>query len=219
MPEGVEQETLSRQQGSMRSFVLSSPQILEPVLLFCTHALNMHDTRCCSIITRVIRSILAEFVPTADTHTAATIREFISTDVLKACITSVHEPYFVDMQKDLAQLISTIWILYGPTTTAPRSIMLSLPGMTEARVAATEEALRRSSSSRQQKALVLDFLEGVRGVRISEQGRISGTTASRRKERSAMQERYMTMELEGQQGGKIDDNSGPDLTGVADMFS
>lgn len=178
----------------------------------------MHDTRCCSIITRVIRSTLGEFVPAIDTPTAASIREFISTDVLKACVTSVHDPYFVDMQKELAQLISTIWTLYGPTTSTPRSIMLSLPGMTEAKVMHTEEALLRSSSSRQQKALVLDFLEGVRGVRISEQGRISGP-ATRRKERSMIQERYMKMELEGQGNGKIDINNGPDLTGIADMFS
>ncbi|EAS28945.3 exportin-5 [Coccidioides immitis RS] len=203
----------------MRTFILSTPQILEPVVVFCTHALRIHDTRSCSIITRVLRSILSSFLPTVDTPTAASIREFISTQVLKACITSVHEPYFVDMQKDLAQLIASIWILYGPRSPTPRSVMLSLPGITEARAIAAEEALMKSSSTRIQKAVVLDFLEGLRGVSISEQGKIGGARAGRRKERSIMQARYMTTEMEGQEGGKVDINNGPDLTGVADMFS
>ncbi|KAK2745216.1 hypothetical protein FQN55_006341 [Onygenales sp. PD_40] len=207
---------------SIRNFILSSPQILEPIILFCTHALRMHDTRCCTIITRVIRSILEAFVPTSntpDTPTAASIREFISNDILKACITSVHEPYFVDMQKDLAQLIAHIWLLYGTLTDTPRNIMLSLPGMSEAKVVATHEAMLRSSSTRQQRALVLDLLEGLRGVSISEQGRIAGPAHARRKGRSTFQERYMTTQMEGQEGGKVDVNNGPDLTGVADMFS
>ncbi|KAK2803210.1 hypothetical protein FQN50_007077 [Emmonsiellopsis sp. PD_5] len=207
---------------SIRNFILSSPQILEPIILFCTHALRMHDTRCCTIITRVIRSVLEAFVPTSnnpDTPTAASIREFISNDILKACITSVHEPYFVDMQKDLAQLIAHIWLLYGTLTDTPRNIMLSLPGMSEAKVVATHEAMMRSSSTRQQRALVLDLLEGLRGVSISEQGRIAGPAHARRKGRSTFQERYMTTQMEGQEGGKVDVNNGPDLTGVADMFS
>lgn len=204
---------------SLRNFILASPQILEPVILFCTHALRMHDTRSCSIITRVLRSILPSFLPSIDNPTASTIREFIGSDVLKACITSVHEPYFVDLQKELAQLIASIWLTYGPHSNTPRSVMLSLPGMTETKVISAEQALTRATASRQQKAVVLDFLEGLRGVSISEQGKIGGARSSRKKERSAMQAKYMTTEMEGQEGGKVDINNGPDLTGVADMFS
>ncbi|KAJ9237889.1 hypothetical protein DTO169E5_5060 [Paecilomyces variotii] len=203
---------------SIRHFVLSSTPILEPVILFCTHALRMRDTRCCSIITRVIRSILQDFAPPLNSPTAVTIREFICSEVLTACITSVHEPYFVDMQKDLAQLIASIWLLYGSSSQTPRAVMLSLPGMTEQRVASTEAALIRSTSARQQRALVLDLLEGLRGVSISEQGKIFGTREDRRKARSAMQERYMTNEMDGQQNTKVNIDDGPDLSGVADMF-
>lgn len=91
--------------------------------------------------------------------------------------------------------------------------------MSASRVAATEDALMRSSSTRQQKALVLDLLEGLRGVSISEQGRISGRPEDRRKARSAMQARYMMVEMEGQESGKVDTNNGPDLSGIAAMFS
>jgi exportin-5 len=34
-----------------------------------------------------------------------------------------------------------------------------------------------------------------------------------------MQARYMTVEMEGQERGKADIDNGPDLSGVADMFS
>lgn len=125
------------------------------------------------------------------------------------------------MQKDLAQLISSIWVLYGPSTATPHSVMLSLPGMNEHRVSQTEAALLRSTSARQQRALILDLLEGLRGVSVSEQGKILGSREDRRKARSAMQERYMTTtnaEMEGQQQSRVDIDDGPDLGGLADMF-
>lgn len=204
---------------SIRYFVISSAEIFEPLMLFCTHALRMRDTRSCSIITRVIRSILPDFAPPYNNQNTQTIREFISTEVLKACITSVHEPYFVDMQKDLAQLIASIWVLYGPETGTPRSIFLTLPGITEEKVLQTESQLQRCGSPRQQRALVLELLEPLRGVSIAEQGKILGSREERRKIRSALQERYMTNEMEAQQSNpRVDINDGPDLSGVADMF-
>lgn len=204
---------------SIRHFVLSSPGIFEPIMLFCTHALRMRDTRCCSIITRVVRSILPDFAPPNDSPTTVTIREFISTDVLKACITSVHESYFVDMQKDLALLIASIWVLYGGASPTPRSVLLSLPGITEEMVAQTESSLQRCVSPRQQRALILELLEPLRGVSIAEQGKILGSREERRKARTALQERYMTTEMETQhENNRVNINDGPDLSGVADMF-
>ncbi|KAJ5111277.1 hypothetical protein N7532_001812 [Penicillium argentinense] len=181
---------------SIRNFVLSSPEIFEPVMLFCTHALSMRDTRCCSIITR-----------------------FICTEVLKAGITSVHEPYFVDMQKDLAQLIASIWVLYGYASETPRSVLLSLPGISESQVAQTEDALRRSSAPRQQRALVLDLLEPLRGISITEQGKIMKSREERRKFLTALQEKYRALPMETEnENHRVDINDGPDLSGVADMF-
>ncbi|KAJ5475488.1 hypothetical protein N7539_007775 [Penicillium diatomitis] len=204
---------------SIRHFVLSSPEIFEPVMLFCTHALRMRDTRCCSIITRVVRSILADFAPPHNSPTIATIREFICTDVLQACISSVHESYFVDMQKDLAQLIASIWVLYGVCSETPRLVFLSLPGITPEKVSHTEVSLQRCTSPRQQRALVLELLEPLRGVSIAEQGKILGSREERRKARTAIQNRYLTNEMETQQEvQRVDINDGPDLSGVADMF-
>jgi exportin-5 len=67
--------------------------------------------------------------------------------------------------------------------------------------------------------LVLELLESLRGVSIAEQGKILGSREDRRKARSALQERYMTNEMETQQTNhRVDINDGPDLSGVADMF-
>lgn len=46
---------------SVRSLIISSPNVLEALILFCTHALRMHDYRCCGIITRVLRHLIPEF--------------------------------------------------------------------------------------------------------------------------------------------------------------
>jgi exportin-5 len=196
----------------MRLFVLSNPTILEPLILFCTHALRMRDSRSCVVIARVIRSVLPHF-NSAD-PAAASVREFMSTEVLKACITSVHEPYFVDLQKDLAQVIATIWVLYGDKTETPKSIILSLPGITPEKVEKSWAKMARASSGRQQRAIILDLLEGLRGVSISEQGKIERRDP--RKVRSEMQQRFMKVDKvkKDEVGG-----DGPDLGDVADMFA
>lgn len=122
------------------------------------------------------------------------------------------------MQKDLASLIASIWVLYGSSSPTPRTVMLSLPGIDPQRVAYAENALLRSNSARQQRALILELLEGLRGVSIAEQGKILDSRVERRKTRSALQEKYMKNEMDGQQTTKVDINDGPDLGGIADMF-
>ena len=66
---------------TMREFILSSDVVLEPLILFCLHALRMRDSRCCGIIIRVFRSIVHEFQGDRQD-----IREFICREVLKQAI-------------------------------------------------------------------------------------------------------------------------------------
>ena len=171
----------------------------------------MRDTRSCSFITRVLRSLIPEFVGTDPIE--IDVREFISTEVLKACITSLHDPYFVDLQKDLAQLIASIVIAYNPWTETPKHILLSLPSMSaEAVDRAIRHLARSHSNGRQQRAIVLDLLEGLRGVSVSEQGKIAKPDPKRI--RSAMQEKYMTVDMETNRKKE----ESPDLAGIANMF-
>ena len=196
--------------------MLETPEVFKAVILFCTHALAMHDGRACSLITRVLRTIIGDFTSMSPIGTE--IREFISTEVFKACITSLHDPYFVDVQSDLATLIASILGHYNQLTETPRRILVSLPGLTEEDVA---QALQRLVTARdakhggkQQRAIVLQLLEGLRGVSVSEQGRFPKPES--KKARTAMQERYMAVEAPA---NAVQREKSPDLGGVADMFA
>ncbi|KAF7876418.1 hypothetical protein EAF04_001510 [Stromatinia cepivora] len=201
---------------SMRTFCLTSSAILESLLLFLTHAVRMRDTRCCSVVLRVFRSIVPEFASGNESPLASSIREFISTEVLKAAISSLNEPYFVELQKDLAHLIASILVYYAPATGTPKQILLSLPGIQEKAVDKCIETLgRHGGQQRSQRALVLDLLKDLKGVSISEQGRISKSASVVRKERSKMQEAFMRGPVEGDKKIKSEID---DLEGVAGLF-
>lgn len=210
LEDGIDEPT-EKTADSIRAFVLDTPEILKPVIVFCTHALHMRDTRSCSYVTRILRSLVPEFDGTSEV--AVEVREFISTEVLKASITSLHNSYFVDLQKDLAQLIAVIVITYSGMTQTPRNILLSLPSMTSEKVDhALHKVLKARQSSRQQRAYILDLLAGLRGISVSEQGRIARPDT--KKMRTAMQERYMRTDPQSETRKQVS----PDLEGVDSIF-
>ncbi|KAF1824955.1 uncharacterized protein K489DRAFT_368174 [Dissoconium aciculare CBS 342.82] len=208
---------------SVTSMVLSDPSILEPLILFCTHALRMQDTRCCQMICKIFRSIIPQFA--SPNHTsitevvAAQVGDFICTEVLKACISSLNEPYFVDMQKDLAMLITQIIVLYSPRSQRPREVIASLPSMDPNAVDSTIRTLLSSSakSERNQRSMVLQLLERVRGVSIHEAGKIDRRkelAAAKKGRRSSVPQQYMKVE----QKAGIDHGDEAGLDGVAGLF-
>lgn len=202
----------------MRKFCLTNLTILEPLLLFLTHAIRMRDSRCAGVVLRVFRSLIPDFAAGLDSAHSSQIREYISSDVLKACISSLNEPYFVDLHKDLAQLIASILIYYSPVTNTPRQILLSLPGIEERSAdKCIEYIMRQGMQPRQQRALVLDLLRDLKGISISEQGRISKTVSTARKERSKMQQEFMKAEP-AQTQPKPNSGAIEGLEGVAGMF-
>ena len=195
----------------MRTLVLSEASILEPLILFCTHALRMRDSRCCTLICRILRSILPTF--TTSDAPAPQVRNFINTQVLKACITSLNEPYFVDVQRDLANLIANILATYSPLENTARDVLLELPDMSATKVDTAIERIVGTASERTQRVLVLELLEGVRGVSIHEAGKID--RRDHKAKRSAMQQQYMEVEQKPA-GGKREQS--PKLEGMAEMF-
>ena len=74
------------------------------------------------------------------------------------------------------------------------------------------QLFKAKHNHRQQRALILDLLQKLRGVSINEQGRIARPDP--KKVRSAMQERYMTVDVQGD--GKREPT--PELGGIAEMF-
>ncbi|KAJ9647075.1 karyopherin [Coniosporium tulheliwenetii] len=75
----------------MYKFILATPTAMEPLLLFLAHALTFRDTRSCSLAVRILRGTLPHY------RDASPVRDFLAFD-----------PYFVDVQKDLAGLIAQI---------------------------------------------------------------------------------------------------------------
>jgi exportin-5 len=188
----------------MCDFILSSPTVLEPILLFCTSTIRVRDTRSVVMIVRVLRTLLTRF------KEKSPIRDYFCNDILKASITSLHEPYFVDCQKELASLIAGIIHLDDEI---PRSIILSLPGMGDPsrvdRKLAKLKSVNRQDE-RMQRSIVLDLLSSIKGVSIHEQGKIQRAMP---KKRSKFEEQYMSVESTG-----IVRGTSPGLAGVADMF-
>jgi len=203
-------ESMSKQAGQMREFLLSSNVILEPLILFCTHVLGMRDSRCCGIIIRVFRSIVPEFV-----ENRPELREFMCREVFMASINSFNDDYFVDIQKDLAQLIVQIYLLYIPYTTTPRDLLLKIPGITDRKVENFHKRLIISSHVRVQRSLMLDLLSDVRGVAISEKGRVVIPKAKEKGMVEKEKEKKAQMERERE----AMERRSPDFNGVADMFS
>jgi exportin-5 len=253
-----------RKYPSLRKFCLMQSMIVEPLLLFATHAIRMRDSRCCSIILRVFRSIVPEFAVTAETQSpkaqqplpapgeehealpnsaagdqytdttplppevASVIREYISSDVLRACITSFHEPYFVDLQKELAALIAAIIVYYSPLTKTPKEVLLSLPNVKASDVDRLDEfTAKPASHTRQQRALVLDLLKDLKGVSIAEMGKLpnsagfGSSSRSKKTGRTKMVQELMTEPPRIAGNGAVgpSDRGIPDaLEGVADLF-
>lgn len=174
--------------ATLRQIVLTELTILEPLIVFCTHALGMRDSRCCGLTARTLVSILPTYAPSTSTPSPTSqtsdpwpppqVREFICSHILKAAITSLNEPYFVDCQRDLAALITGILIQYAPHSDTPRQILLSLPDMHDDRVdSAIARVLHCRASERKAMAVVLELLESVRGVSIAEAGKIQTSLA------------------------------------------
>ncbi|KAK4236933.1 armadillo-type protein [Achaetomium macrosporum] len=237
----------------LRKFCLMNPAIAVPLLVFCSHAIRMRDGRCCGVVLRVFRSIVPEFrpseVPNAHKEsghtapledfpipedTARDIREFISTEVLRAAISSLHDPYFVDSQKDLGALIASILASYSHLTPTPRNILVSLPNIKPEDVDNTiQQVSKPGIHSRQQRALVLELLEDLKGVSISEMGKLTKSLGARpgsshggkKSTRSKMVQAFMTPNAgsaTGRAAGAGDPttrNKSPDFEGVAGMFN
>lgn len=235
---GVPGDENQRSLISLRNFVLSSTTVLEPLLMFSGHAIRMHDTRSGGVVIRVLQSIVPYFARPAENEsqaqTAQIVREYLSREVLQAAITSLNDPYFVDLQKDLAALIAKIWLHYGiwpspaspqdptPLSSTPQSVLCSLPGLSPEKVNNCAHLLGRESNHRHQRALVLSLLEDLRGVSISELGKIKTNVSSKQARRSA-KERYSSNI--GEPNGKAPPPTAeagadgePDLSGIKEIF-
>ncbi|XXH01122.1 phosphatidylinositol 4,5-bisphosphate-binding protein [Hypoxylon texense] len=235
---------------TLRQFCLTDPSIVEPLLIFCTHALRWHDSRCCSVVLKVFRSMILDFATaelnellppdqkqkppdgaTIPSSTAAAVREYICSDVMKACITSINEPYFVELQKEFAYFIATILLAYRAHTATARNVLVSLPNMKETEVDnAIEYMCRKGATPRVQRTVILQLLGDLKGVSVSEMGKLSKSigvpmpkpSSAKRPSRSKMTQQFMTAPTPAAtsnvQSGDGQDGNADNLEGVASLF-
>ncbi len=57
------QPGVTQRHPPLRRFCLMQSTIVEPLLMFCAHAIRMHDGRSCGVVLRVFRSIIPDFQP------------------------------------------------------------------------------------------------------------------------------------------------------------
>lgn len=230
---------VNKSNKNFRGFILSNPTILEPLLLFCTHSLGFRDTKTCSTMVTALHKLVPAF--STDAHLKGTeataVREFISSEMLKAAINSLNDGYFADYHHHLAILIALIFLSFGlPAhvaatetqsahdrprwTSTPYDVLCSIPGINQEKVDRTGFELTQLTlvgKRRTMSALILSLLEDVKGVRVSELGKYDN-----KQERNGLLEKYKQRDALGMQG--VEDERRPgqaeeiDLGGVANMF-
>lgn len=149
----------------MHKMILATPQVLGQILVFLTSALGFRDTRSCNTAIQILGRTIPFF------NKPSEIQAYICDNVLKAAITSFNEPYFVDAQKNLASLIAQI-ISIESQSEMPRSVIMSLPGLSEERVDKVLKKIKGSKSAQEGARAVLGLLSGLRGVSIHELGKM-----------------------------------------------
>jgi len=192
----------------LRNLLINDESTLSPILEFLTAALAIQDTRCVTFITQIIRSLIPLFLPPKQSSTPTSpttssdpsdnpppknppsalpqmnpdlqhfARNHIATSTFQTALTSLHEPYFVDIQRELASLLSSIIHYYSPhTDNAPGRILLTIssldPNKVEQAVGRIVNSQRSGSGEKEQRGVVLDLLEGIKGVRVSEVGKVA----------------------------------------------
>lgn len=188
-------------------FIVSRPDILGPILLFAKAALSFRDTRSCGAIIRTLRGLIPQFSDPSE------VRTFICTEILQAAIISLNNPYFVDVQRDLASLIAQIITLDTETAS---TIILQLPGMTTQadRTQAILQKIKASEKDKLARGWVLELLKEVRGVSIHEIGKMERPNAHLLLSKTAKAKMAMMVD----EGIEIKRGGSPTLEGVADMF-
>ncbi|PSK50357.1 hypothetical protein B9Z65_301 [Elsinoe australis] len=211
----------------LNTTLLSNRTTAEPLMAFLANSLRMRDSRCVAISTHILRSAIAQYssmlnvqpdrpAPTDEQRqTAAIVQEYMETTCLQAAVTSLNEQYFVDIQKDLASLIAAIIHKYTPSSDRAVGFLLAIPGLNTQRVQVAVSRIVSSQKEREQRAVVLELLEGIRGVRMSEVGKIGigGNSRTEKKDKNKWTQGGMDVENTGIVRGNT-----PPEGGLGDMF-
>lgn len=190
--------------AKMDKFIMTSPEILEPIFALLNSGLRFRDTRTVQKVIDCIRIIMPHFREPSPAH------DFLCSEVLRNAIHSFHEPFFVDSQRDLLKLITEL-IRFGGTI--QQQIILSLTGLEMDREKAQKmiEQIYGESNDKKSRALVWELLSSIRGVSIHEMGKIQIAQPKKKEKREFM-------DTEGDPAQQIQRGGTPPLEGIGNMF-
>lgn len=191
------------------AIITNNVNILEPVITFAASALRVRDYHSVKSTCVVLHDRLIPLY-----RDPSAVHDYICNDILKTAITSLHEPYFVELQKDLAALI--LQIIHTDAEVSA-SVIASLPVLSEHpdRVRTAIERIRGCTQEKVGRALVLALLEQIRGVSIHEMGRIGGPKKSKNQMKLLQQfeEQQQQAQIKANERGES-----PGLDGVAQLL-
>jgi len=206
--DNVEEGVGERPDSKMYQLILDRADILEPVLIFAKNALRFRDTRTVGKAVEIFRSVLPSFREPSTVHT------FLCHDVLQDAIISFHEPYFVDSQRDLTNLIAQIIRI---DEAQAREVFLSLSPLAQ-QPEKVEKMLQQvrdhRENDRKVRALVWELLDGIRGQSIQEMGKIQ--TVFPKKPKVVKTQHVNPLNPDGATNAQ--ERESPELAGVADML-
>ncbi|KAF5740577.1 ARM repeat superfamily protein isoform 1 [Tripterygium wilfordii] len=133
--------------NSMVGFLLNNKDLAVPALRISLEAFTWTD---CESVTK-ISSFCAAVVQLAALTNSVKLREFVSKDLFSAIVQGLSLESNATVSADLVGLCREIFIYLCNRDPAPRQVLLSLPSITPQDLLAFEEALTKTSSSKEQK--------------------------------------------------------------------
>ena len=219
LPKKIETNSsgLAKSMDPLSLVIYQNPRVLSSIMPFCSHVIRMRDTRSCNKVIHLLLGLVSQLnteLMQCTQQVTQELREFFASDVLKSAISSFHEPYFADLQLDLATMISEILMACEGFTDTPFQTVLELPEMSSSNARQAFINVKKAKALRARGKIMLKLLENLRGVGVHELGKISTPSSNRR--RKTIQEQYTKMDDDTpriQRGGSPESGAMTDLFG------
>ncbi|KAK9467789.1 armadillo-type protein [Lipomyces arxii] len=169
--------------ADLRSYVLTHPTILAPVLTLCTRLFTIRDTRCSYACALILRQIAPLIIGRYDE-----VDDFLCDYVMSACLTVLRDSYYADVAGEASYVLTLVYtVLRGKYDRPFRKMHQILPGISGEEIIALERELASVKTLRQQRGIMLEFLTVMKAVPDVPEGEVERRIARVKKERESKQ--------------------------------
>ncbi|CAI9102442.1 OLC1v1000717C1 [Oldenlandia corymbosa var. corymbosa] len=148
--------------SSMIGFLLHQKNLALPALQICLEAFRWTDTEAVTKVSTFAGAVVLLAILTSD----AQLQEFVCRNLFSAIIESLALESNAIISATLVGLCCEIFTHLSQRDPAPREILLSLPSVAPQDLLAFEEALSKTSSTREQKQHMRSFLSSATGNKL-----------------------------------------------------